>query len=404
MSDAPTPPSLPSTDVVIVGGCGRVGFPLGLAFANRGLKVVLYDLNAAAVATINAGTLPFEERGAAEVMCRVVGRSLSATTDPSCLSEAEHVIVVVGTPIDEHFNPRAAVVPDAIAGFLDHLVDGQLLVLRSTLYPGVTALTERLIASSGKRIDVAYCPERIAEGKALTELYELPQLVSAHHPDALDRAEKLFRALTSDVVRLTPEEAELAKLFTNSWRYMRVAIANQFYQVANDHGLDFEVIRRAMRQDYPRAADMPAAGLAAGPCLLKDTMQLAAFHENIFTLGSAAMMVNEGLPLYLVRRMEQRYDLQGMTVGILGMAFKAESDDTRNSLSYKLRRILRTRAADVLATDPYVSADPGLMPLDEVLARADLLVVGAPHRVYTELRPSQPVVDIWDLFGRGVRV
>jgi len=388
----------------VIGGCGRVGLPLGLAFADRGLRVTLFDINPAAVAHVAAERLPFDEPGAAEVMGRVVGHTLDATTDPACVALAEHVVIVVGTPVDEHLNPEPQAVPEAVAALADHLRDGQLLVLRSTLYPGVTAMVERLVAGLGKDVDVAFCPERIAEGKAMTELFELPQLVAARTDRAMERSSKLFRTLTAQVVPLAPEEAELAKLFTNTWRYIRFAIANQLYMIANDYGLDFERIRGAMAHDYPRAADLPGAGFAAGPCLLKDTMQLAAFNNNNFTLGHAAMMVNEGLPLYLVHRLEQRFDLPTMTVGILGMGFKAESDDPRDSLSYKLKRILRFKAAGVLTTDPHVAADADLVPLDEVLERADVLVIGAPHRAYAGLKPRQPVVDIWDLYGNGVAV
>jgi len=203
---------------------------------------------------------------------------------------------------------------------------------------------------------------------------------------------------------MSPEEAELAKLFTNVWRYIKFATANQLYMMANEWGLDFERIRQGLAEDYPRAADMPAAGFAAGPCLFKDTMQLAAFNHNNFPLGHAAMAVNEGLPLYLVHRLEQRFDLASMTVGILGMAFKAGSDDTRSSLSYKLKRILAFKADAVLCTDPYVTTDPALLPLDEVLARSDLLVIAAPHPDYRGLVIDKPVADIWDVLGRGVRI
>ena len=388
----------------MIGGCGRVGLPLGLAFADRGLRVTLFDINPAAVAHVAAGRLPFDEPGAAEVMGRVVGHTLDATTDPACVALAEHVVIVVGTPVDEHLNPEPQAVPEAVAALACQLRDGQLLVLRSTLYPGVTAMVERLVAGIGKDVDVAFCPERIAEGKAMTELFELPQLVAARTDRAMERSAKLFRTLTAQVVPLAPEEAELAKLFTNTWRYIRFAIANQLYMIANDYGLDFERIRGAMAHDYPRAADLPGAGFAAGPCLLKDTMQLAAFNNNNFTLGHAAMMVNEGLPLYVVHRLEQRFDLPAMTVGILGMAFKAESDDARDSLSYKLKRILRFKAAGVLTTDPHVTSDPDLLALEEVLERADVLVIGAPHHAYAGLKPRQPVVDIWDLYGNGVVV
>jgi UDP-N-acetyl-D-mannosaminuronic acid dehydrogenase len=390
-------------DVVVVGGCGHVGLPLGLAFADRGLQVTLFDTNQAAVDTVNGGGLPFDEPGAQVVLDRTAGTALIATTDPTTISDAEHIVIVIGTPVDEHLNPDPQAVPRAIEALAEHLRDGQLLVLRSTLYPGVTALVERLVERLELDVDVAFCPERIAEGKAMTELYELPQLVAGRNDRAFDRAEKLFRRLADEIVRLEPEEAELAKLFTNTWRYAKFAIANQLYMIANDFGLDFERIRSAIAHDYPRAADLPKAGFAAGPCLFKDTMQLAAFNNNNFVLGHASMMVNEGLPLYVVARVEQQFDLATMTVGILGMAFKAESDDTRSSLSYKLRRILRFKAADVLCTDPYVTTDPDLTSLDDVLRRSDLLLVGTPHAAYRDLQPTQPVVDIWGVLGGGVR-
>ncbi|MFN2586618.1 MAG: nucleotide sugar dehydrogenase [Actinomycetota bacterium] len=393
-----------SNDVVIIGGCGHVGLPLGLACADQGLSVVLHDVDEAAVACVNRGEMPFQEEGAPDVLRRVVGERLIATTDPSVLKTAEVVVMVIGTPVDEHMNPDPRAVPRALEGVSGSLVDGQLLVLRSTVYPGVTARIERLLAEAGLEVDVAFCPERIAEGKAMTELYELPQIVAGRTERATERAEKFFRALTAEVVVLSPEEAELAKLFTNTWRYAKFAISNQLYMMANDFGLDFERIRSALAYDYPRAADLPRAGFAAGPCLLKDTMQLAAFNNNNFVLGHASMMVNEGLPLYLVSRLEQRFSLADKTVGILGMAFKAESDDTRSSLSYKLKRILRFKAADVLCTDPYVTTDPDLHDLGAVLERSDLLIVGAPHRCYAEITPRVPVVDVWNLLGKGVRV
>ncbi len=174
--------------------------------------------------------------------------------------------------------------------------------------------------------------------------------------------------------------------------------------MANDRGLDFERIRQGLTTDYPRAADMPGAGFAAGPCLFKDTMQLAAFNNNNFTLGHTAMTINEGLPLYLVHRLEQQYDLSAMTVGILGMAFKGGSDDIRSSLSYKLKRVLEFKADAVLCADPYVAVDANLLPQDEVIARSDLLIIATPHPEYRGLVTDKPVADIWNVLGEGVRV
>jgi UDP-N-acetyl-D-mannosaminuronic acid dehydrogenase len=389
---------------VIIGGCGHVGLPLGIAFADRGLSVTLYDLNAAAVELVNAGTLPFEEEGAAEPLARAAGTKLVASTDPSVVSTAEHVVVVIGTPVDEHLNPDPQAVPRALETLAPHLRDGQALILRSTLYPGVTSLVGRLMARLELAVDVAFCPERIAEGHAMTELFELPQIVAGTTQIAGDRAGKLFSRLTDHLVALEPEEAELAKLFTNTWRYIKFATANQLYMIANDYGLDYERIRSALAEDYPRAKDLPRAGFAAGPCLLKDTMQLAAFNNNNFVLGHAAMMVNEGLPLYVVSRIEAEHDLSDLTVGVLGMAFKEGSDDIRSSLSYKLRRILRFKAREVLCTDPLVTTDPSLLPLAEVVSRADLLIIGAPHAEYALVSSPVPVVDIWGLLGNGTKV
>jgi len=393
------------SSICVVGGCGHVGLPLAMAFARTGVSVVAFDINPVAVDLVNGKTMPFDEPEAPAILSQIIDAGLfRASTDPAEVAQADAVIVVVGTPVDEHLNPDTQAVPDAVAALVPYLRDDQLLVLRSTVYPGVTRLVEERLAAHGMKTDVAFCPERIAEGKAFTELYSLPQIVSGRNPWAVARATELFGLLTDSTVETTPEEAELAKLFTNTWRYIKFAAANQFYMIANEHGIDFEKVRHAITFDYPRANDMPGAGFAAGPCLFKDTMQLAAFNNNNFFLGHASMMVNEGLPMYLVDRMDRRFELKNLTVGILGMAFKAESDDIRSSLSYKLRRILRYKAANVLCTDPFVTTDPNLVSLDEVLAKSDVLVIGAPHSAYRSLKPKQAVVDVWNLLGNGVLV
>ena len=386
--------------VAVVGGCGHVGLPLGLAFADAGLSVLLYDIDANAVEAVGSGKMPFFETGADEVLARVLASgNLQLTTDPTLVSEVDHVVVVIGTPVDEHLNPDPGAVVRAIETMADHLRDGQHLVMRSTVYPGVTALVERLLAKHGKVLDVSFCPERIAEGKAMEELHTLPQIVSGRTPETVARASELFGYLTNKTIPLSIEEAELAKLFTNTWRYIKFAAANQLYMIATDYGADFERIRSAMTEDYPRASDVPGAGLAAGPCLLKDTMQLAAFNKNNFLLGHASMLVNEGLPGYLVDQIEATHDLSTMTVGLLGMAFKGESDDTRSSLSYKLKRLLKLKADRVMCTDPYVSNDGDLEPLEVVLEQADLLVVAAPHKAYASIRPQVPAMDIWNILA-----
>jgi len=393
-------------DVVVVGGGGHVGLPLSLKLAEAGQRVGIVDISQETLDAIAAGRMPFVEPGAEELLASVLptGR-LVLSTSPELVRGAPNVIVVIGTPIDKFMNPSMSLFDRVMDELAPHLADDALLVLRSTVFPGTTAHVARWLGERQTRVRLAFCPERIAEGHALEELTALPQVIGANDPEALRRASDLFESIGAEVVVTSTAEAEFAKLFTNAWRYMKFAVANQFFMIANEAGLDYNRIFHAIRHDYPRAQDLPGPGFAAGPCLLKDTMQLAAFTPDHFPMGQSARQINEGLPAYIVSAMRRRFgDLSGRRVGILGMAFKGDSDDIRESLSYKLRKLLAWTGAEVLCTDPYVD-DERLIPLDGVLERAEILVVGAPHRAYRELElDTKPLVDVWGLTEQGISV
>lgn len=391
-----------SNRIVIVGGCGHVGIPLGLAFAARNFDVTLLDRNTAAVNTINAGRLPFKENGAQEILERYLGRTLRAASDPALVQTAHTVIFVVGTPVDEHLNPKVRNVLHILDEYLPLLRDDQLLVMRSTLFPGTIRLIGNLLERNGRGTRLAFCPERILQGKGIEEIFKLPQIVSGTTPEAEEEAAQLFSALAPKVIRVTPEEAELAKLMTNSWRYLNFAIANQFYMIAEDSGIDFEHVYQAMTSDYPRAKDFARPGLAAGPCLFKDTMQLASFYNNNFFLGHAAMLVNEGLPEHLVRQLKKRMggSLRNKRIAILGMTFKANNDDTRESLAFKLKKLLEMEMAYVLESDPYL---PETLPLAQALEQAEGVILGVPHDEYKEIMPAVPFVDCWGIWKKQQR-
>jgi UDP-N-acetyl-D-mannosaminuronic acid dehydrogenase len=396
----------PDLDLVVLGGGGHVGLPLSLAFADAGLRVGIYDTSQATLDRIAAGEMPFRETGADELLRSLLptGR-LALSADASILSRTDQVIVVIGTPVDEFLAPSMTVFERTVEQMSPALRDGSLVVLRSTVYPGTTEFVARHLTRHGRQVDLSFCPERIAEGHALEELRTLPQIVGADTDVAAERAASLFRRLTNETIRTTTKEAELAKLFTNTWRYMKFAISNQYFMIAHEAGIDYTNVLHAIRHNYPRAADLPGPGFAAGPCLFKDTMQLAAFTADHFQLGQAAMHVNEGLPAYIVTALERRYGgLGGKTVGILGMAFKAESDDPRASLSYKVRKLLTWAGARVICTDPYVR-DERLTTLACVLDESDVLVLGAPHAEYRGLRVGgKDVVDVWGALGEGIRL
>jgi UDP-N-acetyl-D-mannosaminuronic acid dehydrogenase len=388
--------------VVIVGGGGHVGLPLGLVLADSGFETVSLDISEETVQIINSGKMPFAEVGAQELLSKTLAnKSFYASTNHKVIESADVVVVVIGTPVDEHLNPDPNAVVNAVSACMPYMNSKQLIILRSTVFPGVTERVKALLAKSSLFPEVTFCPERILEGHALKELRELPQIIGATSESGAQKASEFFMKLGVKTIVVTPEEAELAKLFTNVWRYIKFAAANQFWLMSNEAGLDFSRIREAVTFDYPRASDLPNAGFSAGPCLFKDTMQLAAFSNNNFALGHSAMQVNEGLPLYLVSKLEEKFDLNDLTVGVLGAAFKAESDDIRSSLSYKLKKILQFRAKKVLMTDPYVSVDANLISLEETIEKSDVLIIGTPHNAYKKLVTTKPIIDIWNLLGKG---
>jgi nucleotide sugar dehydrogenase len=393
-------------DVCVVGGCGHVGLPLAIMFANTDRKVCVYDINEKSIEGIKGGKLPFYEEGAEPLLASALASgNLDFTSKEEVISKSEIIIVIIGTPVDEHLNPRVDVLKKTFASMSKYISHDQLLILRSTVYPGVTKRVKDWLEEDGHLCDVAFCPERILEGKAVEELTTLPQIVSSFTESGVKRASDLFRLLTDDIVVVDPLEAELTKLCTNVWRYIKFAVSNQFYTIANDYNVDFYRIHHAMTHNYPRCKDFPRPGFAAGPCLFKDTMQLGAFYDNNFNLGHTAMLINEGLPNYVCKCLKREYDLTKLTVGILGMAFKAESDDTRESLSYKVKKLFEFESKLVLCSDPYVE-HPSFVSKEELIERSDIIIIATPHKEYKDIvvDSSKKVVDIWNILGNGGKI
>ncbi len=386
-------------NIGIIGGGGHVGIPLGLAFAFKGFDVTLIDINQNVITQINQGIMPFVEEGAEPILKACLHKNLRITSDMQAVAKVDVVFFVTGTPVDEHHCPKINEVMKIINLYLPYLNQKQLIVLRSTIYPGMIDLIHHTIEKNwGHPPLLAFCPERILQGKGIEEIFTLPQLISATSPMAEDAAIKLFSAITPKTICLKPKEAELAKLITNSWRYVQFAIANQFYMMTEEMGLDFYTIFNALSDDYPRAKHYAKPGLAAGPCLFKDTMQLSSFYENQYFLGQAAMLVNEGLPTFLVRQLEEKIgSLKNKKISILGMTFKANVDDTRESLSFKIKKLLEFKMAEVITHDPYLE---NALPLQASIDAADAVLLGVPHKEYLHLTPQKPFVDCWGIWPK----
>lgn len=387
----------PGERICIIGGAGHVGLPLALVLADVGFNVDILDTNATALKTIMAGRMPFVENGAQDLLKRLLptGR-ISATTDSWAVRNSDIVICVVGTPVDEYLTPQAHTFFRIIDEISPYFHDGQTLVLRSTVYPGLSQRVHDMFAERGIGVHVTFCPERIAQGHSIRELRMIPQIISGFDAEGRRIVRELFSRITGEIIEVEPQEAELAKLFCNAYRYIQFAVANQFYLLSREAGLDFDRVHHAATYKNARVDSLPRAGLAAGPCLLKDTMQLAAFSNNNFMLGHAAMLINEGQPQFIVNMLKRRVDLRDKTVGLLGMTFKADCDDTRDSLSFKLRHLLMLEAKKVMLHDPFLDG-ADYYALDAVLGRADVIVIGVPHSIYRGLQiPRDKIVeDVW---------
>lgn len=386
-------------NIAVIGGAGHIGLPLSLLLADKGYSIKIIDKDKSRIDQIKKGKFPFKEDGGLPLLQKILKKnSIIFFSDLQAIETCEIIIITIGTPIDDHFNPDLSVIFKTIDEIRPFLKNGQILILRSTLYPGTTRKVYERLKTDGLIIGVSYCPERIAQGNALIELETLPQIISSSDTQTLEHVKSLFSNITDELVNLSFEEAELAKLFSNAWRYIKFSVANQFYMMSMEKGVDFYKVRDGMMKGYSRAADFPNSGFAAGPCLFKDTMQLGSYNRQKFFLGHSAMLINETLPDFIVEKFKRDGNIiKNIKIGILGMAFKADCDDKRDSLAYKLRKILELEGGDVMCTDPYIY-DSRFFPLKLVLQSCKVLFIGAPHSIYNNIDfNNHTLVDCWGL-------
>ena len=386
-------------DVCVVGGAGHVGAPLAIVLAAKGLRTLIYDIDVESMKILTGGEMPFLEEGGVQLLRQVLAKKkLAFSPRVEDIKHIPIIILTIGTPVDEFHNPDFSLLTSCLDQMLPFLSGEQTAILRSTVAPGTTEFIDLYLKAHGKDTRLAFCPERVVQGKAIEEIQILPQIVSGTSPDAVRVASDLFKKVASTIVEATPREAEFAKLICNAYRYISFAATNQLYMMVESAGINYNDLLHKMKQDYPRMESIPGPGFAAGPCLMKDTMQLFAFEKHNFILGQVAMTINESLPNFIVERLSRKYELRGKRVGILGMAFKAESDDIRDSLSYKLGKILRFMGATVLYSDEYVK-DPTFISKEELVRLADIVIIGVPHNAYKTVQfPDKlEVIDMWDM-------
>ncbi len=398
--------------VSILGAAGHIGGPLAVVIADSGFDVYGVDLNEEMNGILNAGRIPYVEHGAEELLQKYLERgTLRFTADNSSLATSAVLVVIMGTPVDDNLNPRVDTLLAVMREHAPRMPRGQLIVLRSTVSPGTTTLIKKVLEdgsglTEGEDFFLVFAPERVLQTRAVEEIRTLPQLIGAWSDKSFHEAETFFGTFVEKkCIHLQPVEAELGKLITNMARYVSFALANEFYMICDGLQANPHTVIAACNTDYPRL-NLPLPGVnVGGPCLYKDGYYLVEHIQYPEIIG-ASFKINESMPRYLLDRVAATTNLR--RVGVLGLAFKANCDDTRNSLSFKLMKQLRSMAIEPVPVDPYVSPHQDLSRL----AGVDALFLMTPHREFTDLAPiaaavNNPdcvVVDTWNLWPQAAQI
>lgn len=407
--------SAPAPDVAVI-GLGRIGLPLALSFADRGLTVVGVDNDAARLDSIASGRMPFMETGADELIARVhASGRLTTTSDVTDAAAANAIVLTLGTPSLSHIEIDMSDIRSVLDDLLPLLRPGQTIVLRSTIAPGTTEFVAGYLERKrglriGEDVFVAHAPERIAAGRFLEEIDTLPCIIGGVGEEAGRRTAELFGVFDAEIVQTTPVQAELAKIWANIMRYTTFALPNLLMMDCEQYGANVFDVIDLVNRDYPRGG-LAQPGFTAGTCLRKD-FAFSEERSNAPGMLLAVSRVNESVPNFLVTGMKRRIDggsLNGRKVAVLGLAFKRDTDDERDSLAHKLVRLLERELADVAVHDPLVASPT--QPLEEALRDADVVVVAANHSAFGERSTVQAlaalasdgalVVDPWNCLGSG---
>lgn len=388
-----------SIDVLIVGGAGHIGLPLGLLFAAKKKKVVLLDKDIKNIKKINNLEMPFMENGGVQLL-KKNKKNIFATNNASLIKFAKIVIICIGTPV-KNSKPDLINFFKMFRNIKNELNPKNLLVIRSSIYPGTVKKISNILGKDFKNI--SYCPERVVQGKSISELPKLPQIISGVSKKSINDSKKLFELICKKIIITSILEAELIKLFSNAWRYINFSISNQFFMICDKFEIDFKSLRKNMIDGYDRNKGIPYAGFAAGPCLYKDTAQLNSFLNNSFSLGKAATKVNQGLTNFIYKKIKNTFKekLKKKKIGILGVAFKPDIDDIRDSLSIDLYEFLKRKNLKVKISDDFVKMDE-IIDKKRLIKESDIIILGVPHSSYKKLKipKNKYLIDTWGFFEK----
>lgn len=398
---------------ISVVGVGRVGLPLALFLANENHQVFGIGRNQTKIENLNKKIMPFMEKGADKLLKKYTGKNLLFTTDYQVIKKSEIIILTLGTPVDENMNPVLDQIDASIDEMIPFFKNNQLIILRSTISPRTTDYVKEKIETKskfkiGKNIFLAFCPERIAEGNSIVETREIPQIIGGIDKISGQKAKDFFTGMGIKCVVSDAVSAELGKLFTNMYRYISFAMANEFMVIAENYNRSIHEITDLVNKDYKRGG-LVLPGLTGGPCLFKDGFFL--INDNPYLdLITASWKINEALPLFILKKLHERVVLRHKKIALLGLAFKPEIDDIRESLSFKIRKALLREHAQLVLHDPYVKdykPQEVLHDLKKALQGAQIVIIATRHKEYEQkkkeiikyLDKNTYICDIWNIFG-----
>ena len=398
-----------SAQIAIV-GAGYVGLPLAVAFAEAGREVVCLDTDQALVAAINRG-LSHVEDVADQTLAGLVGEGrLRASTDPAVCADADAVLLCLPTPLSTNREPDLSILEAATRTLADHVRPGQLIILESTTYPGTTRevlapILEQGGLVAGRDFHLAMSPERIDPGRRDWTVKTTPKVVGGLTPACTERAIELYSAFVERLVPVSScEAAELTKLLENIFRSVNIALVNELAMLCHRMGLDvWEVVDAAATKPYGFMPFSPGPGLG-GHCLPIDPFYLswkAREYDFPVEFIELAGKVNQHMPYYCAERVAQALNdhakaVRGSSLLILGVSYKSNVGDLRESPALKLIGLLREAGADVSYHDPHVpnlaseSIDLESVELtDEALQRADAVCVVTAHAAVDHARVAE---------------
>jgi UDP-N-acetyl-D-mannosaminuronic acid dehydrogenase len=369
-----------NNNISIIGGAGHIGLPLAVTFAQKKFIVNIIDKNKKALNLIKKNIIPFRENNLEGKLKKSLKKNIFLTSDFKYLKNSKYIIVCIGTPVDKNQKPIVKDFFNIMQFIKNNTNEKQLIIIRSSVYPGFV----NFLSKKFKMKNLFYCPERITQGNSIDELPKIPQIISGIDKKNIDLINKLFKKICKFIINCEIIEAELAKIFSNVFRYINFSIPNEFFLISNKYKANFNNVLKVMKFKYPRCKSLAYQGFIGGPCLEKDLLQLKYFNRESKLLNGS-LSTNKKLLDYIMSEIKKIKNYKSKTIGILGLGFKPENEDLRGSVPIKIYKKLKKMKLKLIATDPYAKI-PNLVNVKIFKKRADIVIKGTRHKEYENIK------------------